>query len=94
MGARRVVLHYADTGEQGPARVGFVVSKAVGGSVQRHRTQRQLRHLCADRLPLLPDGALLVVRALPAAAGSTSAELGADLDKGLRRLGLAAVVGQ
>jgi ribonuclease P protein component len=37
---------------------------------------------------LPPDGGLLVVRALPAAAGSTSAELAADLDKGLRRLGL------
>ena len=90
-GARRVVLHYADSGAPSPSRVGFVVSKAVGGSVQRHRTQRQLRHLCAERLDALPAGGLLVVRALPAAAGSTSAELGADLDKGLRRLGLPAV---
>ncbi|GAA4962531.1 ribonuclease P protein component [Kineococcus glutinatus] len=87
-GARRVVLHYAATGTTGPARVGFVVSKAVGDSVQRHRTQRQLRHLCAARLDELPTGGLLVVRALPAAAGSTSTELGADLDRGLRRLGL------
>ena len=84
------MLHHADSGTAEPARVGFVVSKAVGNSVQRHRVQRQLRHLFAERLPGLPDGTLLVARALPAAAGSTSRELGADLDKGLRRLGLGA----
>ncbi|GAB7192164.1 hypothetical protein NUM3379_28730 [Kineococcus sp. NUM-3379] len=82
------MLHAADSGGDAPARVGFVVSKAVGNSVVRHRVQRQLRHLCAERLEILPAGTLLVVRALPAAAGSTSRELGADLDKGLRRLGL------
>ena len=85
------MLHAADSGGDAPARVGFVVSKAVGNSVVRHRVQRQLRHLCAERLTALPPGTLLVVRALPAAAGSTSRELGADLDKGLRRLGLPAV---
>ena len=73
-------------------RAGFVVSKAVGNSVVRHRTQRRLRHLASERLAVLPlEGGLLVVRALPAAGGSTSAELAADVDKGLRRLGLLAV---
>jgi ribonuclease P protein component len=88
-GTRRLVLHWAATDRAHPTRVGFVVSKAVGGSVVRHRTQRRLRHLAAARLGVLPsDGGLLVVRALPAAGGASSAELAADVDKGLRRLGL------
>jgi ribonuclease P protein component len=68
----------------GTPRAGLVVSKAVGGSVVRHRVSRRLRHLLAPRLGELPSGAMLVVRALPAAADATSAELGDDLDDGLR----------
>ncbi|HEY4457815.1 MAG TPA: ribonuclease P protein component [Pseudonocardiaceae bacterium] len=67
-------------------RVGFVVSKAVGNSVVRHRVSRRLRHLMRDRLGTLPTGCTLVVRALPAAAAASSAELGVDLDAALRRL--------
>ncbi|WP_432544796.1 ribonuclease P protein component [Kineococcus sp. SYSU DK002] len=89
VGTRRLVLHWAATDRAHPTRVGFVVSKAVGNSVVRHRTQRRLRHVAAQRLPLLPAaGGLLVVRALPAAADATSAELAVDVDRGLRRLGL------
>ncbi len=62
-----------------PPRVGFVVSRAVGGSVVRHRVQRRLRHLVLPLLPDLPGGALVVVRALPPAGGASSAELDADL---------------
>ncbi len=70
----------------GPALVGFVVSRSVGNSVVRHRVQRRLRALVADRLPLLPEGGLLVVRAQATSAGATSAALGADLDAVLSRL--------
>lgn len=66
--------------------MGFVVGRTVGGAVIRHRVQRQLRHLMRARLNVLPAGALVVVRALPAAAGMSSAALGADLDRTLRRL--------
>jgi ribonuclease P protein component len=38
------------------------------------------------RLATLPAGALVVVRALPASAGASSAALGDDLDGALRRL--------
>jgi ribonuclease P protein component len=54
--------------------------------VIRHRVQRRLRHLMRSRLSDLPAGALVVVRALPAAAGASSAVLGADLDMALRRV--------
>lgn len=70
-------------------RVGFVVSKAVGGSVVRHRVTRRLRHLMRDRLTALGP-ADIVVRALPAAASATSVELSRDLDSALRRLRLTA----
>jgi ribonuclease P protein component len=66
--------------------VGFVVGRAVGGSVGRHRVARQLRHLVRSRLDRLPAGSLLVIRALPAAAGLDSASLGVDLDSALGRL--------
>lgn len=67
-------------------RVGFVVSKAVGNAVVRHRVTRRLRHLMRERLPLLPAGTLVVIRALPPAASATSNDLGADLDSAFRKL--------
>ncbi|GAA2821871.1 ribonuclease P protein component [Saccharopolyspora taberi] len=67
-------------------RVGFVVSKAVGTAVVRHRVSRRLRHLMRDRLALLPAGTLVVVRALPPAADAPSRDLGSDLDAALRKL--------
>ena len=50
-----------------PSRAGFIVSKAVGGAVQRNRVKRRLRHLSATALPSAPFPIDLVVRALPAA---------------------------
>jgi ribonuclease P protein component len=67
------------------SRAGFVVGRQVGGAVVRNRVRRQLQHLSADRLAELPPGARLVVRALPAAAGSSGRELGADLDAAIAR---------
>ena len=66
-----------------PARAGLVVGKAVGGSVVRTRVSRRLRHLLRDRLPALPDGTRVVVRASPAAAAADSTALGRDLDSAL-----------
>ncbi len=74
------------------ARVGFVVGRAVGNSVIRHRTVRRLRHLVRDRLDRLPAGSILVIRALPPAAAADSAALGRDVDAALTRLLPAPVV--
>ena len=65
--------------------VGFVVSKAVGNAVTRTLVKRRLRHLVRERLTELPAGALLVVRAQPAAADATYAELRDQLDRCLQR---------
>jgi ribonuclease P protein component len=98
-GGRLLVVHarYAvptdadDRPVDHPVRVGFVVSKALGGAVTRNRTKRVLRHLVAARLTRIPTGCDLVVRANPAAAGATTPELAAELDRALdavlRRLG-------
>ena len=61
-----------------PNHVGFVVSKAVGGSVQRNQVKRRLRHLAAGQLPSTPPWIDIVVRALPAAATEPQ-RLAADL---------------
>jgi ribonuclease P protein component len=66
-----------------PPRVGFVVSKAVGGAVVRKRVQRRLRHLMRPRLAVLPNGSLLVVRARPSAADARYEELAAQLDSAI-----------
>jgi ribonuclease P protein component len=69
-----------------PPKVGFVVSRAVGSAVVRNRVKRRLRELMRGRLARLPGGCLLVVRAHPAAAGASQAELAADLDLALGKL--------
>src|ERR1700685_712881 len=67
-------------GHDEPARIGCVVSKAVGGAVVRNRARRRLRHLARGYLGSLPEGSLLVVRANPRAATARQADLGAELD--------------
>jgi ribonuclease P protein component len=87
-GARRgaLVVHVLETGDAkptNPARVGFVVSRAVGGAVERNLVRRRLRHLTRSRLADLPAGTDVVVRALPAARLRPYRQLAADLDAAL-----------
>lgn len=82
-----VVVHQrARLSDGAPAVVGLIVSKAVGGSVVRHRVSRRLRAQLAQRLAALPPASGTVIRALPAAGTATSAALGVDLDRALGKL--------
>ena len=45
-------------------KVGFIVPRAVGGSVTRHKVTRQLRHASRAALNHLPPSSLVVVRAI------------------------------
>lgn len=81
-----LVAPAAGDGDTRPARAGLVVSKAVGGSVVRHRVARRLRHLLRPHVESLPAGTRLVVRAAPAAATASSSVLAADLAAALQRL--------
>ena len=69
-----------------PVRVGFVVSRAVGTAVTRNRVKRRLRHLMRERVATLPPAGLVVVRAMPGAAGATYRDLGEELDRCLARV--------
>ena len=73
---------YARPAQDG-VRVGFVVSKAVGGAVRRNRVKRRLRHIVR---PLVGEfgGATIVVRALPPAA-TAGGRLAGDVTTTLRR---------
>lgn len=62
------------------------MSKAVGNAVTRTRVKRRLRARAAEVLPHIPAGTDVVIRANPAAAAATSAELGAALRHCLRDL--------
>jgi ribonuclease P protein component len=66
-----------------PPRVGFAVSRRVGNSVVRHRVTRRLRHAARPLLAGLPGGALVLVRALPAAATADFTSMENDLAKTL-----------
>lgn len=77
-----VHLHQDDSLPARP-RAGFVVPRAVGGAVVRNQVKRRLRHLVRDRLAGLPDGTVLVVRALPGAGAMPYQQLGIDLDGAL-----------
>jgi ribonuclease P protein component len=83
-GTRRLVVHLLPSDSVAASRAGFVVSGKIGGSVVRHTITRRLRPLVRVRLADLPAGTDVVIRALPAAVGASSAELDADLAAGLR----------
>jgi ribonuclease P protein component len=94
-GRPTMVLHYLSErpeqsggGNVSPpgARAGFVVGKAVGNSVVRHRVTRRLRAVVREELHRLPPTADLVVRARPEAGTATSELLHRDLTSGLDRL--------
>jgi ribonuclease P protein component len=76
-------VHVA-TGTGTQDRVGFVVSKAVGGAVVRNRVKRRLRHLVAQELGAEGSVHDVVVRALPA-SGSSPGRLDGDLASAWRQ---------
>ncbi|QAY69531.1 ribonuclease P protein component [Xylanimonas protaetiae] len=90
-GRSTVVVHLlVDNEGDATPLVGFVVSKAVGNSVQRNLVKRRLREIVRPLLgahsPVaFPDHTRAVVRALPAASTATFAELGRDVQAALEK---------
>ncbi len=66
------VSHQIGQSETNGPQIGLIISKAVGGSVQRHRIARQLRHLIKEHLTLFPNNTQIVIRVLRAQDSYTS----------------------
>lgn len=57
-------LYISPVTNQDSAKCGLIINRTVGGSVQRHRLARKIRHAVAPAITTLPTGSLLVIRAL------------------------------
>jgi ribonuclease P protein component len=66
---------YAYRRGQCNVRLGLAVGKGVGPAVVRNRVKRRLRELFRRHKALVPGGYDLFVRAVPASASATYAEL-------------------
>jgi ribonuclease P protein component len=62
-----------------PARFGFIVSRAVGGAVERNLLRRRMRAVGRELVDHGATGADVVVRALPGSAQQGWASLSADM---------------
>ncbi|MGV4376140.1 ribonuclease P protein component [Trueperella pyogenes] len=71
---RFVVIHTLSGDSEAGLKVGFTVSKKVGNAVVRNKVRRRLRHIMRTHLHDV-DAQVIVIRALPAAAGATYSEL-------------------
>jgi len=87
--SEHAVVYLADRPTSEPARFGFVVSKAVGGSVVRNRLRRRLRAVSSELLVNGISGADIVVRALPGCGSldwtNLHHEIATAIEKGTRR---------
>jgi ribonuclease P protein component len=82
-----IVVHarrFSDAGPDGP-KVGLVVAKTVGNSVQRHRVSRRLRHVARSVIDELDPADRIVIRALPSSRYAISARLEQQLRDALKR---------
>ena len=70
--------------EPGPARFGFIVTKAVGGAVTRNTVKRRLRAVGHAVLPVVAGGTDVVIRALPGSADVPWSTLHSEISDGLR----------
>lgn len=77
-------LRSTDVVGDGP-KIGLVVARSVGSSVQRHRVARRLRHAARTMLADLDPADRVVIRALPGSRHAISARLEQQLRTALER---------
>ena len=84
-----LVLQALPRGDEGPARLGFTVTKKVGNAVVRNRTRRRLREAARQALAAAPvRGADLVLIGRDATRGREFVLLVDDLQRALDKAGL------
>ena len=88
VGAAHLVGYFLERGDEGPARVGFIVAKTVGNAVIRNRVRRRLKAASYGLLDRIPLGADFVIRALPDSAGASWATLQGELSRVVDRGGV------
>ena len=84
-GSKHTTAHlviYLKRVESNSARFGFVVSKAVGGAVQRNLVKRRLRAIAREWLAKA-NSTQVVVRALEGAAQLSFDQLNQEVEQGL-----------
>ena len=82
------VLTDAPPDGQGPARIGFITSRRVGGAVVRNTVRRRLREAVRVCRPDLRAGCWLVLVARHTAARAAAADLQQEWRRLARRAGI------
>jgi ribonuclease P protein component len=77
-----LALYWRKSAGQGP-RIGFSVSKKLGGAVQRNRLKRRYRAIARELLPVCPPACDLIFVARPAAAKADYGRLRAEMAQAL-----------
>ena len=77
------VYYRLDRDESDPVRFGFIVSRAVGGAIERNLIRRRMRAVGRQFVDAGAHGADVVVRALPGSAQQDWASLSADMHDAL-----------
>lgn len=81
-----VVVHCRTDEASDGSLVGFVVPKReIPLASRRNRVKRQLRHLMRQRVPAMPAGSRVVIRALKGSQDRSSTELADSLDRAIGR---------
>lgn len=73
------VYYRLRTEPEAPLRFGFIVSRAVGGSVERNRLRRRLRAIGRESIEAGARGGDIVVRPLPGSSDRPFAEWRTEL---------------
>ncbi|MFM9035599.1 MAG: ribonuclease P protein component [Mycobacterium sp.] len=80
-----LVVHAYRAAQASAPQVGLIVSKSVGGAVDRHRVARRLRHVARTVVDELDPADRIVVRALPSSCGAESGRLQQQMRAGVCR---------